>query len=104
MHATKLTTPLLFLSHTLFVYRYVGVTVINERPCQGWVKSLPVAVFGWWTSVKTGIPCQLAWMLGFERNMVMSYYSQNASDIPAAVFDIPSYCQDVPTNPHCSIS
>ncbi|KYQ91450.1 hypothetical protein DLAC_08417 [Tieghemostelium lacteum] len=84
--------------------KYVGVTEINERDCNGWVAYSPVAEFGWWTSVKTGQPCQLSWLLGETINMVMSYYSNDPANVPSAVFELPSYCPHVATDPNCNIS
>lgn len=84
--------------------KYVGVTVINERPCQGWIKSDPQAIFGWWTSVKTNTPCQLSWLMGRTVNFVMSYYTNDIGNIPAAIFDVPSYCPYYATDPNCNIT
>ena len=83
---------------------YLGVTAINERLCNGWAKSDPVAKFGWWTSVKDNTPCQLSWMLGTTVNMVMSYYTNDPAMVPANIFTVPSYCPYVPTDPKCNIS
>jgi len=86
--------------------KFLGATTINGRSCNGWAKYTDVAVFGWWTAVSGGEPCQLSWLLGETRNMVMSYYSDQPTDMPAGVFDIPAYCPRVPTpaSPSCSIS
>jgi hypothetical protein len=84
--------------------KYLGVTSINERDCHGWAKSNPAAVFGWWTSVKTGTPCQLSWLLGMTINMVMASYTNDPALVTSDVFDIPSYCPYHETDPNCSIS
>jgi len=84
--------------------QYIGVTAINERECDGWVKGNSVARFGWWTSVKTNIPCQLSWLLGTTVNMVISYYTNDPTLVPAAIFEVPSYCPYQETTPDCSIA
>jgi hypothetical protein len=84
--------------------RYLGVTTINERDCHGWAKTSPVAEFGWWTSVATGQPCQLAWLLGATINMVMSSYTNDPSLVPDSTFDVPPYCPYHETDPNCNIS
>jgi hypothetical protein len=83
---------------------YIGVDVITERECNGWTKTDPVAKFGWWTSTKTGIPCQLAWLLGFNATMSMSFYTNDLKLIPDYIFEIPSYCPLKETEPNCGIS
>lgn len=83
---------------------YLGITAINERDCHGWAKANEVAKFGWWTSVKTGTPCQLSWLLGATINMVMSYYTNDPALVPKDLFAIPSYCPLHETDPNCSIS
>jgi hypothetical protein len=86
--------------------KYAGISSINERECQGWVKLVPgVAEFGWWTSVATGLPCQLAWLLGFQAEFVISYYSKDKGSLPSNIFQLPNICKGVPPDPnHCSIS
>ncbi len=82
---------------------YLGVTSINGQDCQGWAKSNEVAKFGWWTSIKTGVPCQSSWLLGATINMVMSYYTNDPAMVPHDIFAVPSYCT-FQEDPNCSIS
>jgi len=81
---------------------YIGVTRINEVPCNGWRKQVDNIAFSWYTSVATQQPFRLGWL--DLVNMTFSYYSTNPADFPNDIFDVPDYCPDVVTDPNCRIS
>ncbi len=85
--------------------KYIGQTIINDRACNGQIKTEDIAEFRWWTSVSSGIPCQMAQLLGFQSYFVFSYYTNLDSNIQFAVFQVPNTCINaIPDPNYCSIS
>jgi hypothetical protein len=88
------------------VSTYLGTSVVNERECHGWSKEGATggAQFGWYTSVKTGAPCQFAFLSAIRPFLfTFSYYSTDDkafdNDI---VFHVPKECPRPPTPPPLS--
>lgn len=73
-----------------------------EHACQSWTKSVPdFGAFSWLTSVTTGVPCRLGWLR--DVHFDFAFFSDNPNLLPKGIFDIPSYCPSVVTDPNCDV-
>lgn len=79
-----------------------GIVRVMERDCYSWTRDIPdTAKFSWLTSVSNGVPCRLAWPNIMQANI--AFYSDDRSEFPQGIFQVPSYCPHQVTDPNCDV-